>query len=539
MTLQLSTSLNGEQRQWPLETAPVRIGRASGNAVQLLDATVSKEHAELTLDGERWFVRDLGSRNGTRVNGREASSPLAVAAGDRLEIGHVLLQISGAGDGERTRFSTSEHVGSSLSLKVSDVLQRPTATGAGSDRLLHLLAEAGQLLVLPRPLPETCESLLEFVDKAVPARRLVILLRDPASGELQQMAARTRGGRANEPLALSQTITRTVLAENTAVITRDAANDPRFLAQQSIIAQAIHSAMAVPLFDNEKVLGILYVDSTNPGVTYGQPELELLTLLGNMAAVKITNARLLVDDEKRRRLEQEAAMATRIQRSLLEEPPAIPGWTSHARIETCHEVGGDLYDCQLREDGELVVLVGDVSGKGMGAALLMSSTLSSARVLYNNCPGPLQLVQRLNVMAHRSSGSNSYVTLFVGCLDPVSGRFRYVNAGHPPGHLVRGERVRQLESTGIPVGMMSDFPWTEEETVVEPGEMLALFSDGIPETQHGEEFFWYPRTAETLCEAARESDLARAADHVIKRIDAFAAGEHRADDVTLVLLRRD
>ncbi len=539
MTLQLSTSLNGEPRHWPLQTPPVRIGRASGNAVQLLDATVSKEHAELTLDGERWFVRDLGSRNGTRVNGREATSPLVVGAGDRLEIGHVLLQVSAAGDTDRTRFSTSEHVGSSLSLKVSDVLQRPTATGAGSDRLLHLLAEAGQLLVLPRPLPETCESLLEFVDKAVPARRLVILLRDPRTGELQQMAARTRGGRANEPLALSQTITRTVLAENTAVITRDAANDPRFLAQQSIIAQAIHSAMAVPLFDNEKVLGILYVDSTNPGVTYGQPELELLTLLGNMAAVKITNARLLVAEQMRLRLAQELATATRIQQNLLPEPPEVPGWKVHARIETCHEVGGDLYDFYRREDGKFVVLVGDVSGKGMGAALLMSSTLSSARVLYDDCTSPLHLVRRLNAIMFRSTDARSFVTGFVGWLDPATGSFHYVNAGHPEPHVLRAGKLRTLAATGIPLGMLPDFPWTEGETVLEPGELLALFSDGIPEAQHGTEFFEFERVAESLREAEAENDLARAADRVIARIDAFAAGEHRADDVTLVLLRRD
>ncbi len=539
MSLRLSTTLNGETREWPLESSPFRVGRASGNAVQLLDGTVSKEHAEFTLEGERWFVRDLGSRNGTRVNGREATSPLAVGAGDQLEIGHVLLVVSPGDDAAHRRFSTSEHVGSSLAIKVSDVLQRSSASGTGSDRLLHLLAAAGQLLVLPRPLPETCESLLEFVEKAVPARRLVILLRDPETGELQQMAARQRGGRANEPLALSQTITRTVLAENTAVITGDAANDPRFLAQHSIIAQAIHSAMAVPLFDNEKVLGILYVDSTNPAITYGKAELELLTLLGNMAAVKITNARLLVADQMRLRLAQELATATRIQQTLLPEPPSLAGWRCHARIETCHEVGGDLYDFHLRDDGHLVVLVGDVSGKGMGAALLMSSTLSSARVLYDECAGPLPLVRRLNAIIHRSTDSRSFVTVFVGWLDPASGRFRYVNAGHPEPHIVQDGRVRTLAATGIPLGMLPDFAWTEGETVLAPGELLALFSDGIPEAQRGLEFFDFERVAASLREAAAEAELDRAADRVIARIDAFAAGEHRADDVTLVLLRRD
>lgn len=539
MRLRLSTTLNGEHRQWPLESGPVRIGRASGNGVQLLDGTVSKEHAELAPSVDGWTVRDLGSRNGTRVNGHEATTPLPVGVGDRLEIGHVVLDIARGEDLDRTRFATTEHVGSGLSLKVSDVLLHSSATGAEAGRVLHLLAEAGRLLVLPRPLPETCQTLLGFVEKAVPASRLVMLLRDGPTGELRQVAARYRGGRADEPLAMSQTITRTVLAENTAVITGDATNDPRFNAQHSIIAQAIHSAMAVPLFDNERVLGILYVDSTNPGVIYGQPELELLTLLGNMAAVKITNARLLETEQQRLRLEQEVATAMRIQQNLLPELPAIAGWHCHARLETCYEVGGDLYDFHCRPDGQWVVLVGDVSGKGMGAALLMSSTLSSARVLYDACEGPLDLVRRLNRVTNRSTDGRSFVTMLVGWLDPASGRFRYVNAGHPEPHIVRGNEQRTLEATGIPVGMLPDFPWTEGEATVAPGELLAVFSDGIPEAQHGAQFFDDVRVRAALREAESEPDLARSADRVIARIDEFAAGEHRADDVTLVLLRRD
>ncbi|MEQ1832806.1 MAG: SpoIIE family protein phosphatase [Candidatus Eisenbacteria bacterium] len=540
MTLRLSTTLNGERRQWPLDAGPLRIGRASANRVQLLDGTVSKEHAELVSGVEGWTIRDLGSRNGTRVNGREATTPLKLSAGDRLEVGHVLLDVSADDDNfERTRFTTSEHVDSALSLKVSDVLQRSQSSGGESARVLHLLADAGRLLVLPRPLPETCETLLGFVEKAVPASRLVMLLRDAATGELLQMAARYRGGRADEPLALSRTITRTVLAENTAVLTGDATSDPRFLAQHSIIAQAIHSAMAVPLFDNEKVLGILYVDSTNPGVIYGQPELELLTLLANMAAVKITNARLLETEQQRLRLEQEVATAMRIQQNLLPDLPTLTGWRCHARLETCYEVGGDLYDFHTRPDGQVVVLVGDVSGKGMGAALLMSSTLSSARVLYDTCEGPLDLIRRLNQVTHRSTDGRSFVTMLVGWLDPATGRFRYVNAGHPEPHVVFGGQQRTLEATGIPVGMLPDFPWTEGEAVIAAGELLAVFSDGIPEAQCGPEFFDTPRVHAALQEAAAESDLARAADRVIARIDEFAAGEHRADDVTLVLLRRD
>jgi serine phosphatase RsbU (regulator of sigma subunit) len=329
-----------------------------------------------------------------------------------------------------------------------------------------------------------------------------------------------------------------VLADNTAVITADAMDDPRFASGQSIIAQAIHSAMAVPLFDNEHVLGILYVDSTDPSVLYGQSELELLTLLGYMAAVKITNARLLEAEQTRLRLAAELATASRIQRNLLPEPPALPGWTFHARLETCHEVGGDLFDFHVREDGTLVVLVGDVSGKGTGAALLMSSTLAAARVLYDACAGPLDVVSRLNAALRRYSDPNQFVTMFVGWLEPESGHMRYVNAGHPEPHIMRQGEFRKLEATGIPVAMLPDFPWSEGSTVLEHGETIALFSDGIPEAQHDEEFFEWERTARALVQAAAEPDLARAGDHVIASIDAFASGQHRADDVTLVFLRR-
>jgi len=548
MSLRLSTTLNGENRQWLLERSPVRLGRASGNAIQVLDGTVSKEHCELTLSGERWTIRDLGSRNGTRVNGRDAISALPIAAGDRVEVGHVLLTVSDGVRDDTTRFTTSEHVGSSLKLKVADVLQKPAGGPSDTGRVLHVLAEAGQLLVVPRPLDETCQAILGLVESALPTSRLVILLRDVnaaagTSGDLRQVAARYRGGRADEPLALSQTILKNVLSENASVITSDAANDPRFLSQKSIIAHAIHSAMAVPLFDNERVLGILYADSSDPLVNYGQRELELLTLLGNMAAVKITNVRLYEAEQERQRLRQELETATRIQNSLLMDPPEVPGWLFHVRLEPCHEVGGDLYDLHVRDDGTLVVLVGDVSGKGMGAALLMAGTLASARALYDECPGPLAFVQRLHASVYRNRDERSYVTMFVGWLDPLSGQLRYVNAGHPPPHLLANGELRTLDSTGTAVGpamrlAASLVPWTEGEVVLRDDETLAVFSDGIPEAQRGEELFGYERVASAFKDAMAERDLSSIANGVIGKIDAYAAGEHRADDVTLLLLRR-
>ena len=300
------------------------------------------------------------------------------------------------------------------------------------------------------------------------------------------------------------------------------------------------TAMAVPLFDNTTVLGLLYLDTRSPLVQYGAEQLEVMTLLANMAAVKITNARLLEAEAERQRLEQEAATARRIQGGLLPEAPHdMPGWSCLARLEPCHEVAGDLYDFHRRPDGTWVVLGGDVSGKGMGAALYMSSMLSAARVLYDVCDDPLTLVQRLNQAMQRSSDGRSFVTMFVGHLDPATGRLRYVNAGHPEPHLVHGTSLRTLPATGIPVGMLPDFPWQEQEVVIAPGESLAIFSDGIPEAQHGDAFFDLERVADSLRRHGADGSLEALAQGLLADIDAFAAGEHRADDVTLLVLRRD
>ena len=190
MIFKLSTTLNGENRIWPVEELPLRIGRSSSNFVQVLDSSVSREHAELARDGARITVRDLGSRNGTRVNGHDASDALEVKPGDAIEVGHVMIRVSL--DETATQWSSSPGHASSLRIKVSDVLQRPTADARDPNKLVRLLAEAGQMLVLPRPLRETCEEILRFVERAVPSNRLIILLRGKDGEGLEQIAARAR-----------------------------------------------------------------------------------------------------------------------------------------------------------------------------------------------------------------------------------------------------------------------------------------------------------------------------------------------------------
>ena len=540
MTLYLSGTVGDENLVWPLDAEIKSIGRSSKNGIHVPDATVSKEHAEVTRRGDRYFIRDLGSRNGTRVNGVEAREPVELKSGDQIEVGHLLLRVTDREPGPEVRLSDAAVVGSSLKLRVDHILDRRARTGEAAGEMVHLLAEAGRLLVLPRPLQETCEELLVFVEKAVPASRYVLLLKQEDREEPVQVAARTRQGRANQPLALSRSIMRTVLEDCTSVLTGDTAHDPRFQAQHSIVAQAVRSAMAVPLFDNQRVLGLIYVDSQDLSVSFSEDQLELLTLLANMAAVKITNARLLEAEQARLRMAQELATATRIQRGLLPaRPPEVEGYRIDAFLESCNEVGGDLYDFYLGADGKLLMVVGDVTGKGMGAALLMSSFLASARVLYDTCPDPADLARRLGTILNRGTDARHFVTGFVGRLDPATGVLEYVNAGHPSPCLVLGPTLRELPAMGVPFGVLPDFPYSSATVTLAPGELLALFSDGIPEAQRGEEFFDDRRLHEALLAEGATADLQALRGGILGRVDDFLAGVPRTDDITLVLVRRE
>ena len=539
MPLTLTGLVGDKQSSWPLEGALMGIGRSSRHAIHIPDGTVSKDHAEITSRAGQFYLRDLGSRNGTRVNGREASEPILLEAGDHIEIGHVTLLVSGEEARPRLRLNEQSIAGTTLRLKASSILEERAKSGKDSGHLVSLLAEAGRLLVMPRPLKETCDELLEFVERAVPASRYVLLLDQGPDKEPFQIAARTRGGRADRALALSTSIMRKVLVECTSVLTRDTATDPRFQAQHSIVAQSVHSAMAVPLFDNEKVLGLLYVDSHDFSVRFDDDQLELLTLLANMAAVKITNARLLQEQQDQERVLQELASATRIQRGMLPEgTPRFPGYELEGYLESCNEVGGDLYDFHVREDGRLVFVVGDVTGKGMGAALLMSSFLASARVLYDSFADPAELSRRLGAMVYRSTDRTRFVTGFVGALDPATGVLEYVNAGHPWPMLLCNGALRELESNSVPFGVVPEFPYTTATVTLQPGEVFALFTDGITEAQRDEELYSEERFRVALREEGAAADLATLRRRLLERVDEFLAGAPRNDDITLILIRR-
>ena len=536
--LYLSETLGDEPLAWKIEAPLSRIGRSSTCEVHIADASVSRRHAEIVRRDDRFFIQDLGSRNGTRVNGTVVRAPVEIGPGDSVEVGDLTLRVTAEEPGRPVLVPEGARIDTSVQLRADHLVKAHARDDQGARPLVAWLVAAGQLLVTLRPVQETCDKILEVVARAVPATRHVLMLRDETSGELRQISARQLGGRQGQPLALSRSIVGRVLEECTSVLTVDALHDPRFSGQQSVVMQGVRSAMAVPLFDNRKVLGLVYVDSQDFAVAFTPQQLEVVTLLANMAAVKISNARLLAAEQAQLRLAHELATAAQIQRGMLAPAPRVEGWQVEACLETCLEVGGDLYDCRMMRDDRLVFQVGDVTGKGMGVALLMSSFLASSRVLYESCGDPGTLATRLGAIVYDNGDPGRFVTGFLGCLDLRTGTLHYVNAGHPAALLLHRGEVRQLESNGVPFGVLRGCTYDTLTTEIPPGGLLAVYSDGIPEAQCGPEMFEDARLRQALLEASAASDLAEVRRGVLARLDAFLGDAPRSDDVTLLLIRR-
>ncbi len=524
--LNLEITWEGEAHRFALEDGEHAVGRSSENAVQVAMARVSKRHAMLRVSGDNLAVKDLGSRNGTELNGTPVGDAWTeVPPGALVSFAGALMRRASPVSTSAQQLLGDDQVAPSLRYNLSQGFSRDAQSRLmdRSSQLFELLASSDDAMAI-----ETAAC--AFVAESVPAERVVML---SDAGEATQVEARARwikSGNPDAPLHLSSTIVGSVLRGRDSVLVANPLEDPRFGGQQSIMALSLRSAMAAPLFDNERVRGILYVDTTDPRVRYTQADLEVLTAAANAVAVKLRNLSL----------EEEIGTAARIQRSMLPEKVVVPaGYEIDAHQVMCRAVGGDLYFVGERPDGSILVALGDVTGKGMPAALAMSAAIVAIGLLTDIDGDVRMLASRLHRQLFKSLASEQFITLFLAELDPATGRLRYVNAGHEPPLVVRSDgRLEQLDSTTLPLAMIEDTPLDVSEAMLMPGDSVAIFSDGIPEaTTNGETFLGLDGVKEALVTNRAES-LPALRGRIVKLVQGVLAGGRASDDVTLLMLRR-
>lgn len=307
--------------------------------------------------------------------------------------------------------------------------------------------------------------------------------------------------------------------------------------REELIAQKI--AALVPLRTGEETIGIILLGGRPGGAAYSADELEYTRGLADQAAVALENAWHFRETVEKKKLEKELELAADIQRRLLPAAlPAIAGYDVAANTRPARHVGGDYYDAIQRADGRIVYCVADVSGKGIAASLLMSNFQASLRALLSSGVPLVEVVTRMNNLMHASTAANKYVTAIFMDVDPDSGHARVVNAGHNDGVVLRaGGTAERLKAGGLAVGLMPGRTYAETEWHLAPGDLVALYSDGVTEANDPEENEY---SIERLIELLREKRTASAEEIVratYESVDAFAATAPQYDDITMMVVR--
>jgi sigma-B regulation protein RsbU (phosphoserine phosphatase) len=531
---------DGATRPLALERERYTLGRSSANELCYPeDAGLSRQHLALEKDGDTWLVRDLGSKNGTFVNGVRIASPYPLGKNDRVTAGHISLDFGENSlpppvdqtvvfiEGVAPATSASTTVATSL----KGVLSQEREIEGGPQ--MRALIRAGRELAGNMPLAELFRLIMNLSVEAVGATRGVLMTLE--GQELVVQAALGEGFR------ISNAVRDRVIKEKTSLLVRDARLDEAFADRMSIVQQQIRSMLAVPLQTDDRVIGLIYLDSPHFIHEFTKDDLSLLTVMANVAAIRIEHTRLAEVEQAERLHAKELDQASEIQRSLLPvKEPDVAGVDLAGYNAACRGVGGDYYDFLPYPDGRVGLLVGDVAGKGMPAALLMSSLQARVQVLFDEPTNLAALVTRLNRIITSNCPSNRFITFFIGVLDPKTGELTYVNAGHNPPLVAHADgSVEKLGGTGLILGILPMATYEQGVCRLDPGDALLLFSDGVTEAVRpdADEEFGEERLAHVLA-GLRDQNARSIIATVNQLVDDFTGGAPPADDMTLVVAKR-
>jgi serine phosphatase RsbU (regulator of sigma subunit) len=496
-------------------------------------------------EANQFYLEDRGQRRGLFVNGEKVESR-QLQNGDIITFGlddsyEIIFRSSGDGEEESLPhlLTRMEHITS----------QEPA--GGGLSKLKRLL-EATSLLHSQLPLEVVLGHMLDHAISVTDADRGLLLEAD-AAGTLHVKLARRSGGLRLPPesLAPSQTAIQLALKQQSPVITEDLAQaDMDLQAAQSIVAQRLRAVVVIPLYAVSRAntqesmvnikrgdfLGVLYLDSRRPAA-FSKLDRQILDALAADAAGILDNARLVERERERQRLEQEINIARDIQQALLPRDfKSSPHLVVHGYNLPCLSVGGDYFDVFPLGEGRTAFLIADVSGKGLGAALL-TTMLQGALSGMTLGTDPARVFNHVNRFLCSHAEVGRYATMFFGILDE-KGNLEFINAGHPSPFLIRKGKAEEAFTEGsYPVGLVPEAEYTTTHLKLEQGDTLVLFSDGVTEAMDpDEQLFGIPRLQQAL-NGQTECPLEDLQKCVLDAVDNFTRGAHQADDLTLLIVR--
>lgn len=469
----------------------ILIGRSVDCDVTISDAAASRHHVEIRKEGDSFYWKDLGSTNGTILNGAQMFEGV-LQDGDRFQIGETLLVF------EVEEVLTGEGTDSTLFQTLINGEGRPierTPEDLRTEKLLRAVYAVTNQIATNFEVCTLVDQILETSMQAIDAQRGTILfagsdqeelLPCPTCGKFHLIQEGRLRHIDREGVQISRTVAHRVLSRGESVLYQDAQSADELSAAASILALNLRSIICVPLRGKYGILGLLYVDTDRPDRVYTREDMLLTTAVGNSAGLALENARMHQETLEKERMEQEIQHAWAIQEGFLvkEWPEDDPRFNIYGETRPAKTVGGDFFDFTRPDPGCVGILIGDVSGKGVPAALTMAQLLAEFRLRARTTRSPSGIIAELNQRLYAHSRFGMFCTLCYITLDLDTGLGRCANAGHLTPLRVSPSAVLEFAGpSGPPIGVLSESPWNDEEFTLAPGETILLYTDGVIEAR--------------------------------------------------------
>ena len=509
-----------------LRQGALRFGRDPGCDVVIAEPTVSRRHAQASWDGHELVIEDLGSSGGTFVNG--ARVPRAVLhPGDTVRFGPRIEYLA-----------QPEESSSALEIAAEQ------STGEGGVRHLQTLLEVARALNAATVLEEVVQVVLQAAVRLLRADRGCVILIENGTRrtvachphDLSETSWASRSSLFDRALAERRVVHAGVgLSPSTTMVARGAA---LAVAAPLVVARRpMGPAKDASFAATVEVIGGIMVERAKAGHRFGQEDLAVLESLAADAAVAIDSARLYREAREKAKIDHEMALARTIQAALLRPPPQVPFAEVFAFSQSARIVGGDLYHAAVREGGALAVALGDVSGKGVAAALIMAMVQGLLGLLHELDQPIAAMLPALNRSLIEHNPGNRFLTLGAGLL-AADGTLELANAGHCPLAVLRGDGGVELVSPKGPIlGLLPDAKWGTDTLRLAPGESLVLYSDGVSESFSPKDVEFGTEGVERTLAGLAGADAEGVARAVLQAAAAHRAGREAEDDVTLLVVR--
>ncbi|MCA9076824.1 MAG: SpoIIE family protein phosphatase [Planctomycetaceae bacterium] len=549
----------GAATPFDLNNSETTLGRLPECTIQVQSNMVSRKHARILQQDDRYVLEDLGSGNGSFVNGKQINEPTPLKHDDRVKIGPILFRFEGDGapeDKSTAAPTLVEGSGHETMIDITGDDGNSTIMGSldtvGGFGLLDVNPEAKlkAILEISRSLAGTVniEALLPrildtFFDIFPHADRGCILIEDEETKAMVPRAMKHRREDTDESVKLSRTILNQVFEQKQAILSADAASDERFDAAESISNLTIRSMMCAPLLSlSGDPIGVINIDTQNPLAQFKKEDLDIMVAVAGQAALSVESAKLMSTFIEKQKQDNEMKIASNVQLALLPDTlPEIPGYEFFASYEAAQAVGGDYYDVFPITGGKVCLAFGDVAGKGVPASLVMSRLSSVVRSTFQHVTDVAKAVAQINDHMCDKAVEGRFVTFVCAVLDPVKHTISVVNAGHmsPIFRTAKG-KIEEFDdkTVGIPLGVLEEFPYKSVDRKLSPGETAVLYTDGVSEAMnHQSELYGLERLREFIAKAPSHAD--ELGKFVREDVKKHADGRPQNDDITMMVFGRN